>query len=109
MLASAWVNSDALINRMNFAMMLGSGRLPGIAPDQNILLGAKPPEDAKAGLALLEQDLLEGDVSAQTHGVLLKQLDDPQVTRRKLDDPERAPNYGVLAGLILGSPEFQRR
>ena len=29
--------------------------------------------------------------------------------RRKLDDPARPPNIGLIAGLLLGSPEFQRR
>jgi hypothetical protein len=41
--------------------------------------------------------------------VILKQLNDPKVTQRKFDDPNRAPNYGAIAGLIMGSPEFQRR
>jgi hypothetical protein len=57
----------------------------------------------------LEKDILAGDVSTQTHTVLLKQLDDPEVTRRKLDDSKRPPNIGAIAGLIIGSPEFQRR
>jgi len=26
-----------------------------------------------------------------------------------MDDPARPPNLGAIAGLILGSPEFQRR
>jgi hypothetical protein len=34
---------------------------------------------------------------------------DPQVTGRRLDDAPRPANAGVIAGLILGSPEFQRR
>jgi hypothetical protein len=36
-------------------------------------------------------------------------LNDPEVTQRRLDDPGRTPNYGAIAGLIMGSPEFQRR
>ena len=27
----------------------------------------------------------------------------------RMDDPARPPNLGAIAGLILGSPEFQRR
>ncbi|HTK28552.1 MAG TPA: DUF1800 domain-containing protein [Vicinamibacterales bacterium] len=30
--AEAWVNTGALVNRMNFALQLAGGRLPGIAP-----------------------------------------------------------------------------
>ncbi len=29
--------------------------------------------------------------------------------RRKLDDANKTPNYGAIAGLIMGSPEFQKR
>ena len=40
---------------------------------------------------------------------MMKQLTDPKTTQRKLDDANRAPNFGAIAGLIMGSPEFQRR
>jgi hypothetical protein len=52
---------------------------------------------------------LAGDVSMQTHTVLQKQLGDPQISQRRLDDADKKPNYGAIAGLIMGSPEFQRR
>ncbi|HZQ92148.1 MAG TPA: DUF1800 domain-containing protein [Terriglobales bacterium] len=120
MKAEAWVNSSALLARMNFALALGSGRMPGLRFDPEALLNSPPPtsasaampasgDDAQATLAMLESALLAGDVSAQTHDTIVKQLNDPQVTGRRLDDPRRAPNAGVIAGLILGSPEFQRR
>jgi hypothetical protein len=112
MKAETWVNSAALINRMNFALALGSGRLPGITADpQAILQGTAPkdPRDPDAALTAMEGAILAGDVSTQTHAVLQKQLNDPQITQRKLDDAGKSPNYGVIAGLIMGSPEFQRR
>ena len=109
MKGEAWVNSSALLNRMNFALTLGTGRLPGAAVDSQALLHGATPTDAEATLAVLEQAILAGDVSPQTHAVIQKQLNDPQVTQRKLDDPNRAPNAGAIAGLIMGSPEFQKR
>jgi uncharacterized protein (DUF1800 family) len=109
MKADVWVNSSALLNRMNFALALGSGRLPGMSLDQQALLRGSEPADAETALGLLEKDILSGDVSQQTHAVMLKQLTDPSVTQRKFDDPKRPPNVGAIAGLIMGSPEFQRR
>jgi uncharacterized protein (DUF1800 family) len=109
MKADAWVNSSALLNRMNFALALCSGRLPGMALDPQILLHGATPADGQEALALLEKDILGGDVSAQTHAVMLKQLSNPQVSQRKFDDPQRSPNVAVIAGLMIGSPEFQRR
>ena len=109
MKADAWVNSSALLNRMNLALALGAGRLPGTKFDPDALLGGAPPTDPDRTLAALENALLSGDVSPQTHQSIEKRLDDPQVTGRRLDDAPRPANVGVIAGLILGSPEFQRR
>jgi uncharacterized protein (DUF1800 family) len=110
MKADAWVNSNSLLSRMNFALALGGGRMPGVRFDpQTVLRVAPAPEKPDAALALFEDALLSGDLSKQTHDTIKKQLDDPQVTGRLLDDPQRAPNLGMIAGLLLGSPEFQRR
>jgi uncharacterized protein (DUF1800 family) len=109
MKAETWVNSAALLTRMNFALALGTGKLPGTSLDSQTLLHGATPQDAGAALAVLEHGILGGDVSAQTHAAIERQLNDPQVTQRRLDDPGRAPNYGAIAGLIMGSPEFQRR
>jgi hypothetical protein len=94
---------------MNFALQLGSGRMPGIAADPQALLRGATPQDNDSALKLLENEILAGDISPQTHAVIEKQMEDPQITRRRLDDPAKTPNYGAIAGLIMGSPEFQRR
>jgi uncharacterized protein (DUF1800 family) len=110
MKAEAWVNSAALLNRMNTGLQIGSGKLRGISVDDSQMMGQMPPSaDERAVLTALEISLLHGDVSKQTHMTLEKQLSDPKITERQLDDPARTPNPGMIAGLILGSPEFQRR
>ncbi len=111
MKADAWVNSSALLNRMNFSLQLGTGRLRGVDFNaQNLLgLGAAPESNADQVLAALENSLIQGDISPQTHDTIVKQMNDPQVSGRVLDDKPRAPNTGVIAGLIMGSPEFQKR
>jgi uncharacterized protein (DUF1800 family) len=105
----AWQSTSALLNRINFALALGSGRLPGTKLDANAILGNPEPADGEATVAKLEQALLAGDVSEKTHTTIMKQINDPQVTGRLEDDAKRPPNAGVIAALILGSPEFQKR
>ena len=113
--AETWVNSSALLARMNFALALGSNRIRGVQLDPAHLVSAANSADSSSTtngeqiLTALEGTLLEGDVSPHTHEIILKQLQDPQVSGRRLDDPARPPNIGAIAGLILGSPEFQRR
>ncbi len=124
MKAETWVNSAALLDRMNFALALGTGRLPGVAVDlQNnpTLSPTARDKDVAQGrqegdvvlpemvLATLENSLLNGEVSKQTHETIEKRLTDPMVSGRKLDDAPRPIVVGAVAGLILGSPEFQKR
>jgi uncharacterized protein (DUF1800 family) len=104
----AWESTSALLNRINFALALGSGRFPGTKLDANAMLGSNEPPDAQAEVGVLEQALLGGDVSEKTHSTILRQLDDPQVAGRG-GNANRPPNAGVIAALILGSPEFQKR
>jgi uncharacterized protein (DUF1800 family) len=109
MKADAWVNSSALLGRMNFALALASGRLRGTQVDWAEALGSTPLVDPHQVLTALEDDLLAGEVSQQTHDTIVARLNDPTVSHRRLDDPMRPPDIAVLSGLILGSPEFQRR
>ncbi len=121
MKAETWVNSAALLDRMNFALALGVGRLPGVKVDLGNSLnnptlsptegekGRAPVQDGEMVLTSLENSLLNGEVSKQTHETIEKRLADPIVTGRKLDDAPRPVIAGAVAGLILGSPEFQRK
>lgn len=110
MKAETWVNSSALLGRMNFALALTAGKLKGVqVASDRVLAAASPPPDSQQTLALLENNLLAGGVSRQTHDTIAAQLKDPKISGRRLDDPARPPNVAVIAGLILGSPEFQRR
>ena len=82
-----WVNSAALLARMNFALALTANKLPGVKVDQHRFDG--DPGDVARSLLLT-------DASAQTREAI-----DKGIAEQK--DP------AVIAGLIIGSPEFQRR
>ena len=108
MKAESWVNSSALLSRMNFALALGADKLKGVQPNEAALFAPQaPPTDSHQALAVLENALLAGDVSQQTHDIISQQLDQPTPNRRPVDP--LSPNISTITGLILGSPEFQRR
>jgi uncharacterized protein (DUF1800 family) len=108
--AEAWVNSAALLSRMNFALALAAGRLNGIkwTPDA-ILNQAQSPSDAAGALARFESTLLDGEVAKQTHDTILNQLNDPNAAARNNVPQMQGANLRLMAGLLLGSPDFQRR
>jgi uncharacterized protein (DUF1800 family) len=89
--AESWVNTGALLERMNFGLALANNRIPGT----RVNLSASNGDHAKLMDEYLKT-LLAGEISAATRETLLKQLDpaDP-VTK--------------VVGLILGTPEFQRQ
>jgi uncharacterized protein (DUF1800 family) len=110
MKADAWVNSAALLNRMNFGLALASGKLPGLQWNPSTTVSDNQlPSDPGGALANFENALLDGDVSKQTHTAILNELNDPQAAARNNVPTAQGTNLRLIAGLLLGSPEFQRR
>jgi uncharacterized protein (DUF1800 family) len=129
MKADTWVSSSALLGRMNFALGLTGGKVRGVKVDAVQLAGGPPPPaDATAALSMLEAKLLAGDVSKQTHDSIMAQIeapaksaqpgmqsgtqDDPpgdKVAQSKSASATHPADASTIAGLLLGSPEFQKR
>jgi uncharacterized protein (DUF1800 family) len=107
--SETWVNSGALLNRLNFAMGFASDHMAGAAVDLSPVLGGDVSADVHASLSRALQVFLDDQVASGTRETLEARLDDPVVLQAKLDDPVKHVNEGVLSGLVLGSPEFQRR
>ena len=107
--ADAWVNTGALLNRLNFSLALAGNKMRGSRTDVAALLGAQTSAEAKEALERAVQVFLGGQASTTTVDTLEKQLDNPQVLQARLDDPVKQVDLGVVAGLVLGAPEFQRR
>jgi uncharacterized protein (DUF1800 family) len=108
--ADAWVNTGALLNRLNYSLALASNKVRGSRSDTASLLGVDDTGgNAKAALDRAVQVFLGGQTSPTTVETLQKQLDSPQILQAKLDDPIKRVDLGVVAGLVLGAPEFQRR
>ena len=107
--ADAWVNTGALLNRLNYSLALAGNKMRGARTDVPSLLGLDSSADAKSALDRAVQVFLGGQAGPTTVETLEKQLDNPQVLQAKLDDPRKQVDLGVVAGLVLGAPEFQRR
>src|SRR5579871_1838930 len=90
-----WVNSTALLARMNFALQLGQNKVQGVQVEP-----AKfPPVPAAAA-----RQLLFTNATSQTLGAINKSLE-----AQKKKNPKEPPSRGLIAGLVIGSPDFQRR
>jgi uncharacterized protein (DUF1800 family) len=107
--AETWVNTGALLNRLNFAMTLAGGKMLGTSVDMESLLGKDASGDAEMALSRSLDVFLDSQVAPATHQVLEQRLNDPQIVQARLDDPVKHVNEGMIAGLVLGAPEFQRR
>ncbi len=106
--ADAWVNTGALLNRLNFSLTLAGNKVRGSRTDVASLLGTDATEP-KVALKRAVRIFLGGEAGPTTVDTLQKQLDSPQILQAKLDDPVKKVDLGVVTGLVLGAPEFQRR
>jgi uncharacterized protein (DUF1800 family) len=97
--AEAWVSTGALLNRMNFGLQLASGRVDGVGLDLPALLpavqGRREPESREEALRVYAGLLLPGRNLEPALQQMAGKLDGAAVEE--------------VVGVILGSPEFQRR
>ncbi len=91
---SEWVSSSGLLARMNFALSLGQNKVAGVKVDTARFNG--PP-------VMVARELLFTNPSKQTLNTIAKGL---EVEKKK--NPKAAPST-LVAGLVLGSPDFQRK
>jgi uncharacterized protein (DUF1800 family) len=104
--ADVWINTGALMNRLNFALALASNKLPGVHGDIVSLIPAKEAADVSHSVEALAQALTGGNLSEETRSTIKS-----RIVERKApaEDPWDNTQLPTVAGLILGSPEFQRQ
>jgi uncharacterized protein (DUF1800 family) len=108
--AEAWVNTGALLGRMNFALGLAHNRFRGARVDVAGFLADTDRSQPAQVLDRLLALVLHGEASARTRAVLAAQLESPEITRTTAyDRVAKDTDVEKLAALVLGSPEFQRR
>ncbi len=101
-----WVSSAGLLDRMNFALALAHNRVPGVKVDiaQWQTVTDRDPME-------LARQILEQDPSVQTKAAIEKALNDPELQKQLTENAKAGPPQtpSLIAGLVVGSPEFQRR
>ena len=133
--AEYWVNTGALLERLNFSLALVSNRIPGTRVDLSRFVGDEATSSRAVDQKLIVERfldvVLQGDISPKSREVLMKQLtnqsDAPIATMpaadgtREMNAPaarrERQqstatvgnPEVARIAALVIGSPEFQRQ
>ena len=110
--ADVWVNTGALLSRMNFALQVanGNGGPAGVntRPQFEILLGPDAGGTPDQMLSRFIDLFLGSDVSSATRTTLETKITEaPPTAALRAGARQNAP--AEIAGLVLGSPEFQRR
>jgi hypothetical protein len=123
MMAETWETEGALLARINFVTALTQGKLNGLKFDPGnlltlaifddpdmphtkaVLLGKHSSMDL--AIALSQDALLPGGISAKDQAIIEKQLADPEVQRQIAASPD--VGLRLVAGFLLASPEFQNR
>lgn len=130
--AEDWVNTGALLERLNFAVAVASNRIPGTRVN---LKDFEAADKAKV-LDKTISALLDGEISPNTRSMLLKQIEQPlpevkagtemndtglevpnmrgggegpQGRQARLLPPSGNAEVFKVVSLVLGTPEFQRQ
>jgi uncharacterized protein (DUF1800 family) len=133
-MAEDWVNTGALLERLNFAIAIASNRIPGTRVDLKNLESKDKAEILNNAVA----QILDGEISPTTKSTLLKQIEQPLPEVKAGDDPQMEevaempgakgrgklgqgnrqtrllapsgnPEVFKVVSLVLGTPEFQRQ
>jgi uncharacterized protein (DUF1800 family) len=130
--AEDWVSSNALISRMNFALVLSGGKIPGTTTNWPGLLDGDSVASAESEVEL-EKVLLGQPAADRTREAVMAEFRNPTAQQQAVEGfsgrtgqkgvggglmraaavtqpakPSEVP-LDTMAGLLLGSPEFQRR
>ena len=89
--ADAWVSTSGLLARLNLALDLAAGKVRGVSVDAARLVATQAAADPDVVAARLVPSGLSPS------------------TRKTLESEAKGADPSRIAGLILGSPEFQRR
>ena len=126
----AWINTGAILNRINFGLALAGGALPGASPERWTRYAELESVPRTAQVDGVISGFLGGEASVETRAILERgenplaargstapdsslMDDDMRPSGRPRRDPLSRPvdldGLKEIIGLALGAPEFQRR
>jgi uncharacterized protein (DUF1800 family) len=77
-----WINTGALLNRMNFGLALASQRIPGVKFDLAALNNHHEPESSQSALAIYGKIMMPERNLDQTIARLTPMLNDPNLVKK---------------------------
>ena len=131
-MAEDWVNTGALLERLNYAVAVSSNRIPGTTVNLKNFQGASKEQTLDKTIATV----LNGEIAPATKSTLLKQIEQPLPDvkegkeladadvdvpnmrqggqgglnrQARLLPPTGNPDVFKVVSLVLGSPDFQRQ
>ncbi|WP_276089557.1 DUF1800 domain-containing protein [Pedobacter sp. JY14-1] len=124
-----WINTGSLLSRMNFGLALATQRIPGVHIDLKALNNNREPESADSALLIYSRLIMPERNLTETMKRLKPMLSNPGLANRLQQAAEKnvvagqdkdkmqktelpVVNENMLAqvvGVIIGSPEFQRK
>lgn len=136
--ASYWINTGSLLNRMNFGLAFAAQKIPGVRMDLAALNNYHEPESAidaltvysnlllpqrdhtaniKRLIPLVNDEAVEekihkaaiADVSANKQGETMSDLSNTNPAEKIALEKGSKTLLSQVVGIIIGSPEFQRK
>jgi uncharacterized protein (DUF1800 family) len=107
--ADAWVNTGALLHRLNFVLALSGNRLPGTRVNLAQFSEGTTANNRDVVVKRLVQLILQNEVGDKTLAALRNAKEDSSGEEEQPLSGEGLFGPAKIAGLLLGSPEFQRQ
>ncbi len=112
----SWMNSGAILARINFGLAVAANRVPGASLDRWPEAAALQDAPRAAQVDGVVGAILGGDVSPDTRQILLSgehpflaRADSTEGGAQPMREPRNPQGLAQVVGLALGAPEFQRR
>jgi uncharacterized protein (DUF1800 family) len=104
----SWMNTGAILNRINFGLAVAAGRVPGASLERWPEAADLRVAPRAAQVDAVVQEILGGTVSPDTRAILMSGDHPLLAPDAQHESPANPGGLAQVVGLALGAPEFQR-